>query len=494
MGRTLQLGKETVIYGGAGILAKSVRILLVPIYARVLTIEEYGVVALVGSVITLCTALASMNLSNSAHRWYYDNDDLVDRKTTISSWAWCWLGIALAAAAILFLASGAIADYMLPGRQLDVYLRWASATVPLTVLGGVIWGWLRVQRRALATGIYKIVQSALGMLLVILAVVGLRRGVLGIYQAQVVNGIVFSLIAILLLRDWINPRYIDLRRLRVMFAYSLPLVPATLATWFTVSGNRWILQWLADVRAVSLFSMAAAAASVFGMAVGAFQMAWGPFAFSILREPSSRRVYARTFELACWGGCATATAFCLWAPELLTLFATSKYTEAQWAIAPLCFSLLSGAILAVVAIGTQLARDTKPIAIAIFLNAMISLAANLLLVPYLGADGAAWAALIGSVLGTVYVYRGSQKRYPIPYRAWITLPCAGLSAIIVMGILAIPSGVPAGVVWPLKLVLPLAFLPLGAKLGIYTFPQAVAHCRSAGNYVRQAISSVRSPQ
>jgi len=494
MGRTLQLGKESVIYGGAGVLAKCGRILLVPIYARVLTVEEYGIVALVGSVVTLWTALASMNLSNSAHRWYYDSDDIVDRKTTISSWAWCWLGIALAAAAILFVASGTIADRVLPGRQLDVYLRWASATVPLTVLGGVIWGWLRVQRRALATGIYKTSQSLVGMLLVIFAVVGLRRGVLGIYQAQVVNGIVFSLIAILLLRDWMNPRYVDVRRLRAMFAYSLPLVPATLASWFTISGNRWLLHWLADVKAVSLFSMAAAAASVFGMAVGAFQMAWGPFAMSIHREQSSRLVYARIFELACWGGCATATVFCLWAPELLTLFATSKYIEAQSAIAPLCFSLLAGAFLSIVAIGTQIARDTKPIAIAIFLNAIASLVGNLLLVPHLGAAGAAWAALVGSVFGAAYAYRESQKRYPIPYRAWIILPCAGVSAIIVAGILAIPSGTPAGVVWPLKLILPLAFLPLGARLGIYTFPQAMAHCRSAGNYVRQAISSVRSPQ
>ena len=295
-----QLAGESVIYGISRTTAKLIVIILIPIYARVFSPEEYGIVALIATLVSMLEMLFVLGLDNSSARWFYDTDDTAHRKCTIASWFWCQIIVACLLSGALLVLAPWVSEMLLGTRKHTLLVRLAALAAPLATFRQVLGGWLRYRRRAWTMAGFSLVNSLETIGLTILFVVLLRWGLLGIFTAGLLAAAVMAAIAICILRGWISPGHFSWGRLKPMLVFGLPLVPAAIGTWITASSDRFILQALRGTAEVGLYSAAAVAASIVALATGAFQMAWGPFAYSILKEPDSRRVYATV--LANWLG------------------------------------------------------------------------------------------------------------------------------------------------------------------------------------------------
>ena len=199
-----QLFKESLVYGVAGVLSRFMSFFLVPIYTRVFTTEEYGVIGLVAATMGLLQILVVLALDNSAARWYYDTQDILDQKKSIGSWLWSQISISL----IFGLAMIAMSEWlgMLITERSDagIYFRLSGASLPLMALSGVLINWFRFQRRAVATVVFTVFTSFLTVSLIILFVVVFHHGLKGLYWAQLISTGSSSLAAAWIIRDWIR--------------------------------------------------------------------------------------------------------------------------------------------------------------------------------------------------------------------------------------------------------------------------------------------------
>src|SRR4030042_5145246 len=100
-----KLLSETLIYGLSGVSSGLLTILFVPIYTRIFSPEDYGVMGLVTTTMALLSILIVLSLDNSAHRWFWDTEDIHDRKTTLATWTWCQIVVSLILAGLLFILS-----------------------------------------------------------------------------------------------------------------------------------------------------------------------------------------------------------------------------------------------------------------------------------------------------------------------------------------------------------------------------------------------------
>ena len=98
-----QLAGESAIYGASGTLARIIGIFLIPVYTRIFSPSEYGVMALIGTLTSLFAIFVVLGLDNSSARWFYDTQDTKHRKSTISSWFWCQFVVSGAATFMLFI-------------------------------------------------------------------------------------------------------------------------------------------------------------------------------------------------------------------------------------------------------------------------------------------------------------------------------------------------------------------------------------------------------
>jgi len=431
--RLRAIASESVVYGLAGIISRFISVFLVPIYTRLFTPQDYGVLSLVASSIGVVSTLVVLGLDNSAHRWFWDTEDNLDRRRTISSWASCQLVVATLAGLAIFAAAGPLGRLIVDRPDAPLYFRISAFTLPLTVLGTIVTGWFRMQRRPWSTTFYALGTNLLTVLLTLVFVVWLRWRLAGVYYAQVIGLAVGSIAAAFLLKDWIAPRFADLARLRQMLRYSLPLIPAGIAYWVVGFADRYFVQAYKTTAEVGLYSVGSSLAAGVALATGAFQQAWGPFAFSIHGQADARETYATIFLYYLWAAGAMSAALSLFAPEILRVLTTSQYAGAATVVGILALSYVMIGLTYIAATGPALAKRTGPTGIAMVSAALLNIVLNFALVPTFGKVGSAVATLIAQSLTPIYLFYRSQQLYPIPYRfrAGVLLVVATLLVIVV---------------------------------------------------------------
>ena len=68
--------KGTSIYTLGSVLIKASGFLLIPVYTRYLTPDDYGVMSIVAVIVAILTAVLSMGMFQAQTRFYYDfNED-----------------------------------------------------------------------------------------------------------------------------------------------------------------------------------------------------------------------------------------------------------------------------------------------------------------------------------------------------------------------------------------------------------------------------------
>ncbi len=426
-----QLAGESLVYGISGTIAKFLQFLLVPLYTRVFLPADYGVLSLVTTTMAVVGIFVVLALDNSAARWYWDTEENDDRKRTLASWAWCQLVMSVTLALGILIASEWIAQMVIGRADAAIYFRLTAIALPLSTLSTLVVNWLRMQRRPWATMWYALGSSLLTILLTLLFVIGLQMRLTGVYMAQVVTGIVTSISAAFLLRDWIHPRYFRWARLREMLRFALPLIPAALAFWIVNLSDRYFVQYFSTTSEVGLYQFGSSIASSVALISGAFQQAWGPFAMSIHTQSSARQVYANVLLAYTWLMCLFCTTITLFTPEIVRLLAPVTYTSAGTVVSFLVFSYAFIGLTYIAAIGLNIIKTNRPTGIAVTLAAGLNILLNLIFVPTMGKVGSALATLLSQAVVPIYVFYYAQRHYPIPYRFGTTASLFGLSFLII---------------------------------------------------------------
>jgi O-antigen/teichoic acid export membrane protein len=379
-------------------------------------------------VVSIFVVLA---LDNSASRWYWDTEDAAERKATIASWAWCQLTVSSVFAVAIVAASGWLGRTLVGRDDAAHYFRLAALTLPLSVLGGVLTAWLRMQRRAWVTVAYMVTTNVLGMLLTVALVVWLRWGLSGVYWGQIVSLACGSVAALFLLRDWVSPRRFRLDRLREMLRFALPLIPAALAYWIVNFSDRYFVQIYASTEEVGLYQVGSSMAAFVALFTGAFQQAWGPFAMSIHKREDARQVYANVFLAYLWLCSLVCTGLTLFAPQAIGLLATERYAGAATVVGFLSFSYLMIGLTYIASVGPLVMKTSGPTGLAVTLAAGLNILFNFLLVPRMGKTGSALATLVSQAAGPAVLFYFAQRLYPIPYRFKAGAAVLALSAAVI---------------------------------------------------------------
>lgn len=427
-----RLGGETLIYGVSSTLSRLITLFLVPLYTRAFPPSEYGYITIVNALVALLSAFIVLGLDSASARWYYDTEDPVRRQRLVSSWFWCQIALGVFVTATLLILAQPLAARLLDDPARAPVIALAALVILLSTFSRVLGNWLRYQRRAWTATIFFTFNSLVIIGGIVLFVVALRQGITGLYTGQVGAGLLTGIVAVALLRSWIAPRRVSLPLLREMLVYGLPLVPAALASWVTLSADRFILKGFVAPSEIGLYGAASALASGVMLVTGAFQMAWPPFAYSIADQPGARQVYARVLSLYALGGSLLATAITLFAPLLLRFLTTPEYYPAYTSVPFLAFGYLAMGAMYVTAMGANLAKKSGPVALSIFAGALVNTVLNLVLIPVLGKEGAAIATLVAYIAVAAYLYWASQRLYAIPYRPWDVLACLALSAALIL--------------------------------------------------------------
>ncbi|PPK99542.1 lipopolysaccharide biosynthesis protein [Parapedobacter indicus] len=415
--RIKSLAKDSIIYGLSSVIARLITVFLVPIYTRIFSPEDYGTLNIINTTFMLIGVLAVFALDSATARWFYDTSDESEKKATFSSWFWFQFTVSVLFALLLIAMTPFFAKYLL---KLPLETSWnlwilPSVTLVANILPTMIVSWHRLHRKPIATVIFSLSQSLFTILLTLVFVLVLKWRLVGVYGALLVSATIFSFIALYQMKSWINPTLFRMKKLKEMLNFSLPLIPSAIAFWLLNASNSYFLLYFKDKSEVGLFSIGVALASGVKIFTGAFQQAWGPFAFSIINEPDAKSTYANVFYVfGMLGGMLILSVF-LFSPELLKVLTSPRYYSAAWTASILSVNVILIAFTYIASIGTNIMKDNKPYAVGVTFAAVLTIIYNILLTPRFGKEGSALATLLGQLILPMYVFYKAQKMFYIPY-------------------------------------------------------------------------------
>ena len=410
------LASESAVYGISGALIQLAPLILTPVYGHWFSPSELGSAALVNSALALLGSFLVFALDNSAHRWYWETENIEDRKKTLNTWLWFFLISNTVAALLLLLFSVPLGKALFEGDA--HFIRLISGVLVFRIVGVVLTNWFRMQRRPWHVLWFNIINVALTLGTTLYLIIVMNRGVAGIFEAQVIVGAAMSAVGIYFLWEWIDCRAFDWNRLTPMLKYAVPLLPAALMAWLMGLADRWMLLAYLDIQSVGLFQMSSTVAALAGLFIAAFQQAWGPFALSIHNKSESKDVYAVVMLLVAL--CASEMAFVvsLFATNILKIVATEQYASASSMVVLLAFAQVTSALYYVAAIGCNIAKNNVPISVSLLVGAAVKVTSMLAFIPIWGAGGVALSTLLAGVAMVVYLFAAAQRLYEIPY-SWV---------------------------------------------------------------------------
>lgn len=381
------LGKNTFIYGIGNIGLRSTAFLLLPLYTRRLSVNDFGLLATLLITIQFVLIFMSIGMRTTLLRFageYKERSSLGSLlgTTTIINLGG---GILVTAALMLLLP---FYQRVLHTENVRMYVLLASADALIESLYLHVTTYFRAQNEALKFMYAGFASAILVIAITLLFVLQLNMGLIGILLSRI---IAYGIIALYLLYSVIGKVgfSFSLSDAQKMIRFGFPLIFSMSGQFLIVVSCTYLLSIFAGLEAVAIYSLGYKIAQLLTIAfIMPFQFAYQPFIFANLDKPGVKIVMSRIFTYLLAAIAFASLIILSGAKIIFPLIAPQAYSDA-YSVAILVIPAL--AIMGVSYYGEcflNITRKTYVTGISVAVCAAGSLLLNYLLIPAIGWYGA----------------------------------------------------------------------------------------------------------
>lgn len=464
------LGFNSAVYVVTTLLQRGAMFLLLPLYTRLLSPEDYGILAVITALSGFLSIIFTFALHGAVTRFYFEYKDQPERLREFWGTILTFVGLSSAVGATLllvfshwllepFVGDVPINPFVIVGVVTVVFQPYVMSFLNILQTRGEA---MRYARFALANSLTTIVVT-IG--LVVLA----GWGAMAPLVAALLSSMIFCGVALWVLRNDIRFG-INWADLRQALHYCLPQIPHSLGSQVVATIDRLLLNRIAGVAAAGLYNVGA----MFGMMIDivgySVNRAYVPLAMDTFKQGTAeglgklRDLGLIIISVFMLGGAAIG----MFADELVRLMTGPAFHAGASVVPFIALGGAAGGIYHVlVSILFYNVRATRYLPLGMLCSATVSVTANLLLIPEYGFVGAGWAALLAQVTTTVVIASIGSRFDPIRW-PYLRL-CGAFASALFVTALALQVEANRLVSVPVRLVL-LAVLAAGTGLWLWGRP------------------------
>jgi len=435
---------ESAVYGLGGVANQALAIILVPIYARQLGLENYGIVALLTTTLSLSTLVSTLALPHAFFRSYLkESDDERQRAHVLRTTLGLRFLVSLLALAILLALAFPLAGLLIGTEGAWVLLALIGPIVFFDTLNLVPLSFLRAERRPIPYATIAFSRAVIGSLLIILFVVVLDMGVMGVVLGSALSAMITATGGLALLaRDGRLGIGLDRALVRHMLAFSLPLVPASVASWTLNLSDRYLISAFDGAAAVGTYSAGyTVGLAINALAISPFTLAWGAAYWEIARHDDARAVIGRVLTGFTALASFAALGLAALSTDIFRILLTPEFEPGRYVTPFSAFAYVFYGIFTIVTTGLNLESQTRRLPLVMGVTAAVNVGLNLLLIPRLGYLGAAISTVASYGILAVVAGRVSQRYYPVPWDLPRVAALLGLGGVLAAAALLGPDHV-----------------------------------------------------
>lgn len=447
MSKLRELFSDSVIYGFSSVAARFINYLLVPFHTDVFDPARYSVVGLVYAAITFLNVVIQMGMESAYLRYAEDRKEASNLFKTIQI-------ILLGTSTVLVFLLWLVMPFTLSVMNLD-----SSTSGIFIMMLGILWfdtlsivpmAELRLVRRSVLFATLKTLHVFINVGLNFYLILGLGMGIEAVFIANLSASVLMTgLVWIFTMehwkgqwkREWLNK----------LFTFGLPFIPAGLGHATNEMLDRFLLNNMDPVNAARIYGEGTTPEDIVGvynacyklavfmlLIVQMYRMAWQPFFMRHSKDEDSATLFSRAFIF--FNGFAAVAYLvvsifrnqivAIQIPVLNATLINSEYWLGLEIVPLLLWAYWFQGWYINFSSGIFIKEKTAVLYKITLLGAGITLAVNLVLIPYFGMMGSAAATLasygvMAFVLG-IYSKRVMEVSYHLPASFSLMVFCAVL--------------------------------------------------------------------
>jgi O-antigen/teichoic acid export membrane protein len=433
-----------------------------PIFTRILTKEEYGILALAHIYAILVSGFANFGMTASYDRNYFKyRDDNSKAAQLLFSTLSFVISNFLVLATLTYFLRGEFAKLIIGNARYGNILFWAYCAQFFSTISYYYYSYFKNSEIAKSFVTYTIAGSIINFAISLFLVAYMKTGVIGIIYAQLISGIIifcFLSYKFTSMTPFSLNRTILLDSLKI----SYPLTPTIFFGVIGTQFDKYMIGLLTSLGGVGIYSIAQKVASVTFTYMTSLQNVFSP------------QVYSRMFDFKKDGGqavgiyltpfiyisTAIAMIIAIFSEEIIYILTPSSYHGAMDIVTIL--SMYYGFLFFGKITPMQLIYTKKTHLCTVL--SMVSIGLNVFLNVYFimrwGAVGAAWGTFLAALISGLIYFIVAQRHYLIK---WEYLKVSTIILTFFVSAVLIVVMRNASVDYAMRLIVK------GAAIGLYVF-------------------------
>lgn len=277
--------KEVIKHSGnylvASLATRALAFISIPVYTRLLSTDDYGIVSVFFSLVNILNVLLAFNFDTSVSRYYYDKISDHDFKTFVGTTILAVVFLAVLNGLVFFNFADNIADYL----NLPVKVVYCLVPMALLNLNGLlfiqIYQPLKLSKPVALSSLSRVYIGFACSISLILIFKSEK------YLGQVLGQIFAGLLMLIYWGRKIYP-YVRLKfslsHFKYILSYSVPLIPYALSGVLIEQFGKIALGKVDGISQAGFYTLAVSVASITAIVTEVTHMAWYPYYMEYMKS------------------------------------------------------------------------------------------------------------------------------------------------------------------------------------------------------------------
>lgn len=429
-----KLIKNMGLYTLGNLIPKAAAFVLLPLYTRLISPEQYGIIGGMVPISFIATILFSLAIDRSVFRLYWDYKTDETRRIFLGSITLAlWIISSLMIILLIFPLRSHV-SLIYKSIPFSPYYIYILVTAYASVFKLVPRAHMRVCQNAKQYVTISLFEFFLTTSIVIWFVLfrkeeasGMLKGLMYASLAMVPYYVSYSFKTADFMLKW--------NILKKSLAFSLPVIPGLLSGWVLSSTDKIFIERALSLNDLGIYSLGYKIAGLVLVFSGAFQQAYNPYFYEVAAwsdQSLARKKLSHYNLYYIFSILALCFLISLFAKEAVGFLLDQKYFESHKIVPIIALAYFTNMVSSIFTLSIYQKKKTLWTMWVQICAAGTNVILNFLMVPVWGAYGAAWATVIVSVFSASVLYFMASRLYPLTIQIRRILTVLGLCSFIIL--------------------------------------------------------------
>src|SRR5690554_1659243 len=319
------------IYGFLPVFTKSASFLLVPIYVRVFSAFEFGIVELLISSVHFFIFAINLEFYGAIGRFFFERDTVSQKRKLISTGLWMTVSTAAIVLLISLINENSILQAIFKSQEYRFEFRlgliWAVFAAISTYLSVIP----RYEKKAKKYVVYNASSLVAKLLSTVIFVVMLDLGIAGVIWGNITGAVLSTILYGSASKKYLGFSF-SKNDFREISKFAIPLVPGLLIIGLFQPVMRTLVTRIYSTEHLGLFGLAARIVTIMVIVETGIRLSWRPLLYENINKNNFGKEYNRISKFVGRLILAAGIFVTLFSKEVLEFIATPEYLDARFLV------------------------------------------------------------------------------------------------------------------------------------------------------------------